>query len=348
MLDSLLSKLKSGMGLSVQEMGSAMDALLSADVTDEKKAEFLKSLTGKGETDDELYSMLTKMDEYGLHISPKCGGTIVDVCGTGGDNLHTFNISTAAAFVIAACGGFVAKHGNRSASGVSGSADIFEFFGYDLSADPKKIESMIEKFGIGFLFAQKFHPSMKNVAGARKILGVRTAFNVLGPLSNPAGVKNQLIGVFSEEYLERIISILRRRGAQNIMTVHSDDGLDEISTGAKSKICFLKEGNVTKSTLDPQSLGLHAAPLKDLQVSTKQEAIKAFLSVLNGTANRSMQEITALNAAGGLMVANVAKDFAEGLELAMQSIKTGKSYSHFVEFVKHCGIPAKIKEAELF
>ncbi|MGI0004097.1 MAG: anthranilate phosphoribosyltransferase, partial [Candidatus Nitrosotenuis sp.] len=321
MLEQLAARLKSGTNLSVPEMNSAMDLLLSGSVSDEQKAEFLLGLNKKGETDDELYAMLSKMDEYGIHIVPECRGTIIDVCGTGGDNLQTFNISTAAAFVIAASGGFVAKHGNRSVSGVSGSADIFEFFGYDLAAEPEKIKEIIEKFRIGFLFAQRFHPAMKNVAVARKILGTRTAFNLLGPLCNPAGVKNQLIGVFSEQYLDRVISILKRRNAQNIMTVHSEDGLDELSTGGKSKVCLLKDGKTTKSIIDPQKLGLHKSAIKDLKVSSKQDAVKAFLSVLNGTANRSMQEITALNAAGGLIVANISKNFDEGVETAMQTIK---------------------------
>jgi anthranilate phosphoribosyltransferase len=348
MLEQLAARLESGVNLSVSEMNSAMDLLLSANIPDGQKAGFLRGLNKKGETDDELYAMLGKMDEYCTHISPRCKGTIIDVCGTGGDNLHTFNISTAAAFVIAASGGFVAKHGNRSVSGVSGSADIFEFFGYDLDSGPQKITGIIEKFRIGFLFAQKFHPAMKNVASARKILGARTAFNLLGPLCNPVGVKNQLIGVFSEEYLERIISILKRRNAQNVMTVHSEDGLDELSTSGKSKVCFLKEGEVRKLVIDPQKMGLHKSAISDLQVSSKQDAIKAFLSVLNGTANRSMQEITALNAAGGLVVANISEDFDEGLEMAMQTIRSGKAYSHFAKFVRGCGDVAKIKEAELF
>ncbi len=348
MLEQFTARLESSTDLSVSEMSAAMDLLLAANMPDEQKAGFLRGLSKKGETDDELYAMLGKMDEYCTHILPRCKGTIIDVCGTGGDNLHTFNISTAAAFVIAASGGFVAKHGNRSVSGVSGSADIFEFFGYDLDAEPQKIAGIIEKFRIGFLFAQKFHPAMKNVAAARKILGARTAFNILGPLCNPAGVKNQLIGVFSEEYLERIILILKRRNAQNIMTVHSEDGLDELSTSGKSSVCFLKENKVIKSIIDPQKLGLHKSAIKDLQVSSKQDAIKAFLSVLNGTANRSMQEITALNAAGGLVVANVSRDINEGLEMAMQTIKTGKAHSHFVEFVRNCGNVAKIREAESF
>jgi anthranilate phosphoribosyltransferase len=346
MLAQLISKLEAGTDLSISEMRSAMDTLLSNTVPDEQKADFLQKLTKKGESDEELFAMLGRMDEHGIHIAPKCKGTIIDVCGTGGDSLQTFNISTTAAFVVAASGGYVAKHGNRSISGISGSADIFEFFGYDLDSTPEKITALIEKFRIGFLFAQKFHPAMKNVAAARKLLGARTAFNLLGPLCNPARVKNQLIGVFAEEYLDRVIAILKMRGAQNVMTVRSEDGLDELSTTAKNKICFLKEGKIGNMMIDPQKLGLHTSSIKDLQVSSKQDAIKAFISVLNGTASQSMQEITALNAAGGLIVANIAQDFEQGLEIAMQTIKSGKAYSHFVDFIRECGNVEKIKEVQ--
>jgi anthranilate phosphoribosyltransferase len=343
---ALIAKLQAGQSLSIEEMKTAMDELLAEKESDASKADFLRFLSEKGETDDELYAMLAKMDEFGIHISPKCQGTLIDVCGTGGDKMQTFNISTTAAFVIAAAGGFVAKHGNRSVSGVSGSADIFEHFGYDLNSSPEKITKTIEKFKIGFLFAQKFHPAMKNVANARKLLAARTAFNLLGPLSNPANVKNQLIGVFSDEYLQRIISILKRHGAQNIMTVHSQDGLDELSTTAKNNVYFLHDGKIEKMIVDPEKLGLHKSSVKDLQVLTRQDAINAFLGVLNGRSNRSMQEITALNAAGGLIVANIAKDFNDGLEIATQTIKSGKAYSHFVDFIKETSDIQKLKEAQ--
>ncbi|HET8719389.1 MAG TPA: anthranilate phosphoribosyltransferase [Candidatus Nitrosotenuis sp.] len=346
MLEELTKKIQGGQNLTEQEIGNAMDHLLAEGLSDSSKAEFLSSLTKKGETDDELFAMLLKMDQFSRHIEPKCDGTVIDVCGTGGDNLHTFNISTTASFVIASCGGFVAKHGNRSVSGISGSADIFEYFGYDLDTSEDKVTKMLEKFKIAFLFAQRFHPAMKNVAGARKLLGSRTAFNLLGPLTNPARVKNQLVGVFSDEYLERIISILKRNSSKNIMTVRSQDGLDELSTTSKNDVCYLHEGKIEKMLVDPEKLGLRNASLSDIQISSKSEAIKAFLSVLNGTASRPMIEVTMLNAAGGLMVANIAKDFSDGIELARQTIESGSTYSHFKTFVKENGNYEKIKEAE--
>ena len=232
MINDLTNKLSFFSDLSYDEMSKAMTEILGGNVQTQETIDFLKKLTEKGETDDELLAMLDKMQEFAVPIAPRTKGRVIDVCGTGGDKMKTFNISTAAAFVVASAGGTVAKHGNRAVSGICGSADIFEYFGYDLNASPEKITEIIERFGIGFLFAQKFHPAMKNVAEARKILGIRTAFNLLGPLSNPAKVKNQLIGVYSADFLERLVLLLKSQGAENIMTVRSHDGLDELSTSS--------------------------------------------------------------------------------------------------------------------
>ena len=346
MIENMLSKLKNQTNLSYNEISEAMENILKGKVSDEETSNFLKYLRDKGESDDELLGMLDKMQSFALQVSPKSKGTIIDVCGTGGDNLQTFNISTTASFVIAAAGGIVAKHGNRSVSGVSGSADIFEYFGYDLNSSPDRVAEIIDKFGIGFMFAQKFHPSMKNVANARKMIGGRTAFNLLGPLSNPAQVKNQLIGVFSDEFLERIVLLLKKRGSENIMTVRSQDGLDELSTTSKNHVYFLKNGIITPMTIDPEKLGLSKPQIKDIQISNKDQAINAFVSVLNNTANNAMIEITALNAAGGLMVANIAKNFDEGIEIALNTIKNGDALKLLENFVRDYGDITKLKEFE--
>jgi len=346
MIENMLSKLKNQTNLSYNEISEAMENILKGKVSDEETSNFLKYLRDKGESDDELLGMLDKMQSFALQVSPKSKGTIIDVCGTGGDNLQTFNISTTASFVIAAAGGIVAKHGNRSVSGVSGSADIFEYFGYDLNSSPDRVAEIIGKFGIGFMFAQKFHPSMKNVANARKMIGGRTAFNLLGPLSNPAQIKNQLIGVFSDEFLERIVLLLKKRGSENIMTVRSQDGLDELSTTSKNHVYFLKNGIITPMTIDPEKLGLTKPQIRDIQISNKDQAINAFVSVLNNTANNAMIEITALNAAGGLMVANIAKNFEEGIEIALNTIKNGDALNLLENFVRDYGDITKLKEFE--
>ncbi|HEY5735867.1 MAG TPA: anthranilate phosphoribosyltransferase [Nitrosopumilus sp.] len=344
MISDLITKLQEKTDLTYDEMTMLMTEVLSGKTDDNQNANFLSRLAEKGETDDELLGMLDKMQEFSLKIEPKNQGTIIDMCGTGGDKLQTFNISTTASFVVAASGGIVAKHGNRSSSGVSGSADIFEYFGYNLDLEPPKIADVLEKHNICFMFAQKFHPAMKYVSAARKKLGKRTAFNLLGPLSNPAGVKNQLVGVFSIEYLDRLPLILKRKGAENVMTVRSDDGMDEFSTSATNRVCVLKNDKVLMNAIDPEVVGLHKSSLRDIQIKTKEEAIKSFVGVLNNSANQAMIETTALNAAGGLIVANISKNFEEAVELALNTIKSGKAYSLLEKFVQDTGDITKLRE----
>ena len=343
MISELIKKLQEKTDLTYDEMNNIMTDILSGNTNITENADFLSSLSEKGETDDELLGMLDKMQELSLKIEPK-NAKIIDMCGTGGDKLQTFNVSTTASFVVAAAGGIVAKHGNRSTSGVSGSADIFEYFGYDLNQEPSQIVQVLEKHKICFMFAQKFHPAMRHVSQARKQLGKRTAFNLLGPLSNPARVKNQLIGVFSNEYLERLPAILKRKGGENIMTVRSDDGMDEFSTSATNRVCILRDDKILSNVIDPEVVGLHKSSLKDIQIETKEDAIESFVKVLNNTANQAVIETTALNAAGGLIVANIADNFEDGVELALNTIKDGKAFHTLENFVKDTGDITKLKE----
>ena len=344
MISELILKLQEKTDLSYDEVNKVMTDVLSGKTDDVQNADFLSLLAEKGETDDELLGMLDKMQEFSLNVDTKNQGPVIDMCGTGGDKLQTFNISTTASFVVAAAGGVVAKHGNRSSSGVSGSADIFEYFGYNLDTEPDKIADILQKHNICFMFAQKFHPAMRYVSAARKQLGKRTAFNLLGPLSNPAGVKNQLVGVFSTEYLDRLPLLLKRKGAENIMTVRSDDGMDEFSTSAVNRVCILKNDKVLMNAIDPEVVGLHKSSLKDIQINSKDEAVKSFVKVLNNTANQAMIETTALNAAGGLIVANISKNFEEAVELALNTIKSGKAFSLLERFVQDTGDISKLKE----
>ena len=346
MLEKLTKSLEDNQNISFDEMKIVMDEILNGNHRDEIVATFLQSLSKKGETDDELLGMLDKMNEFSVHISPNCPKKIIDMCGTGGDKMKTFNISTAASFVVAASGGYVAKHGNRSVSGVSGSADIFEYFGFDLASNHIKITNMIEKLGIGFMFAPKFHPAMKNVVGARKMIGSRTAFNLLGPLSSPAQVKNQMIGVFADEFLERIVKLLQKRNSQTIMSVRSDDGMDELSTTSNNKICLLKNDNITNFILRPEEYGLQKGNISDIQIKNKNDAIKSFVSVLNNNANKTMKEITALNAAGGLIISDICDDFKDGIELALKTISSGKAFDKLEEFTKYCDGMEKLEGVE--
>ena len=344
MIEEIISKLQNKTDLTYDEINNVMTDILSGNTTLKENMEFLSNLADKGETDDELLGMLDKMHELSLKIEPKTDGKIIDMCGTGGDKLQTFNISTTASFVVAAAGGKVAKHGNRSSSGVSGSADIFEYFGYDLNQDPEKIVKTLDKHNICFMFAQKFHPAMKHVGPARKQLGKRTAFNLLGPLSNPANVKNQLVGVFSIEYLDRLPAILKRKGAENIMTVRSDDGMDEFSTSSTNRVCILKDDKILMNAIDPEVVGLHKSNLKDIQIKTKEEAMDSFVGVLSSTANKAMIETCALNAAGGLIVANKATNFEEAVEIALNTIDSGAAFKLLENFVRDIGDISKLKE----
>lgn len=344
MIKEVISNLENKTDLTYHEVSKVMSDILSGNTSDQQNVDFLSNLADKGETDDELLGMLDKMHEFSLKIRPKNTGTVIDMCGTGGDQIQTFNVSTTASFVVAASGGIVAKHGNRSSKGVSGSADIFEYFGYDLNQEPESVTNILEKFNICFMFAQKFHPAMKHVANARKQIKKRTAFNLLGPLSNPAGVKNQLIGVFAHEYLDRLPLILKRKGAENIMTVRSDDGMDEFSTSSINRICVLRGDKVLTNAVDPEIFGLHKSSLDDIKIETKEQAIRSFVSVLNNSANQAMIETTALNAAAGLIVGNIVKNFDEGVELSLNTIRDKKAMNLFKDFVKETGDISKVEE----
>ena len=332
--------------LTFDEMSSEMSDILNGKNNDNEIAEFLRSLSEKGETDEELRAMLTKMNEHSVRISPRCHGRLIDVCGTGGDNLQTFNISTAASFVIAGAGGNVAKHGNRSVSGISGSADIFEYFGFNLQSETRVAEKMIEKLGIGFMFAPTFHPAMKNVALARKILGKRTAFNLLGPLCNPANVKHQLIGVFADDYIKRIVMIMQKNHSETILAVRSEDGMDELSTTSKNKVCMLKNNEISEFIINPEEYNMEKGNLSDIQISTKQNAIDAFVNVLNNTSNKTMKEITILNAAGGMIGGGLCDKFKDGVELATETINNGKAFEKLKQFAKENNAQEKLEGIE--
>ena len=363
----LISKLQQGVDLSYSDTGYMLSQILSGRTTDIQNTEFLFHLTKKGETDQEISSMLDVMQEYSLKLVKEGEQEdkedaikemiehSVDMCGTGGDNLSTFNVSTAASFVVASLGVTVPKHGNRSSSGLlCGSADVFEYFGYDLDQETRSLLQMLSKFNICFLFAQKFHPAMKNMAKARRKIARKTVFNILGPLSNPARIKNQVIGVYSSDLVERIPRIIKSREnddaclkkSSHVMTVRSENGMDELTTSAPNITCTLKENKISKGIIKAESFNLHHSSLRDIQVKTKQQSIKSFVSVLNNTANQAMIETTALNAAAGLIVSGVAKDFDQGVDMALNAILNEKPYKLFKEFIQEYGDLSKLKEVQ--
>ncbi|MEM3084311.1 MAG: anthranilate phosphoribosyltransferase, partial [Nitrososphaerales archaeon] len=295
MIRNSIKKLAERQDLTYEEAAECMNEIMKGEADDVSVTNFLLALKMKGESIDELKGMFDVMNEFSIKIKPSVNGRLIDTCGTGGDKIKTFNISTAAAFIASAVGANVAKHGNRAVSGVGGSADALEYFGYDLNTEPDAVKRCIEDFGIGFIFAPKFHPAIKNVANARKQLGVRTAFNILGPLSNPANVNAQVVGISDPALTDKIVHLLQKVGRDEAMVFYSEDGLDELSNTCINHISWLRNGSITKLDLNPKSFKIAVAEPADLSVMSKEESVEHTFRVLNGTANEKRIGVVLLN-----------------------------------------------------
>jgi anthranilate phosphoribosyltransferase len=342
-----IRKLVARTNLSDKEISLALDAILAGSMSDAAIAAFLVALAMKGETSGELKSILLSLRKHATRITPAVQGPLIDTCGTGGDSIRSFNISTAAAIVAAAAGAKVAKHGNRSVSGLCGSADFLEYVGLDLNVPPAKVQSCIENTGIGFLFAPLFHPSMKHVAAARRTIGIRTVFNMVGPLSNPCtNISGQVIGVFEPSLLE-VFSQVCQGYVTEAMIVHAHDGFDELSNTCENDILWVSGDRQTKRIrLHPRAVGMQVAKPEQLVVNSKEESIKSTLQSIHGKAAREKQDIVVLNAAAALVVGKIARDFKDGVEIARNAIKSGKAQERLAQLVKYCGDLEKLKEAE--
>jgi len=310
--------------LTRSEAREAFLHLMSGEATEAQIGGLLVGLAAKGTTVEELVGAASVMREKAVPV--ECGGDqlVLDTCGTGGDVRGTFNISTAAALIVAAAGVRVVKHGNRSATSKSGSADVLEKLGVKLELPPEHLHRCLDAANICFAFARYHHPAMKFVANSRASLGIPTIFNMLGPLANPARARHQLLGVFAPELTERFATVLRELGSERAWVVHAHDGLDELSTLGPTRVSELKDGQVHTWTLDPATLGLPYARLSDLQVHTVEEAADKLRAVLGGAAGAT-RDIALLNAAGALVVAGRSADLASGLALAAQAVDSGKA-----------------------
>lgn len=324
-----LKKLIERKNLPANEAEELMQLMMDGKFTNVQAAAILVALKMKGETEEEITAFARIMRKNAIQIKPKINtGILVDTCGTGGDGTCTFNISTTAAFIAAGAGCNIAKHGNRSVSGKCGSADVLEMLGAKM-LEPKKVEECIEKTGIGFMFAPYFHPAMKNVAVVRKELGVRTVFNILGPLTNPANAQAQLIGVFDPMLTEPIARILGSLGSKRILTVHSE-GMDEIGLG-KTKISELKNGNVETYEINASDFGLKKCEIP--KVNSAQESANIIKNILKNKENGPAREISTLNASAVIYVGGNAHSIAQGLELASESIDSGKAYEKLEQLI---------------
>lgn len=307
--------------LSEAEMREVMLQIMTGDATDAQLAGFLVALRCKGETVDEIAAAASVLRELAAKV-PVAGAHVVDTCGTGGDGANTFNISTTSAFVVAAAGGQVAKHGNRAASSRSGSADVLEAAGINLRLTPEQVAACVAETGIGFLFAPHHHGAMKHTSTVRKELGVRTLFNLLGPLSNPANAPHQLLGVFADAWLEPLAQVLHKLGSRHVLVVHADDGLDEISIAAPTQVAELRHGTVSRYSVTPEQFGLARAPLASLAVESVADSLAMLLSVLDGQPGPA-RDIVLLNAGAAIYAADLADSLAVGIAKAAVAIDSG-------------------------
>ncbi len=328
MIKEAINLLVQRKNLSEHEMIGSMRDIMEGNATDAQIASFLIALRMKGETIEEITGAAKVMREKVTKI--KAPAYTVDTCGTGGDMSCTFNISTTSAFIVAACGVPVAKHGNRSVSSKCGSADVLEALGIKIDLAPQKVEKCLDTTGFGFMFAPLFHPAMKYAVGPRKEMGIRTIFNILGPLTNPAGAERQLMGVFQDELTEKLSQVLANLGVKHAFVVHGEDGLDEITNADRTKISELKDGKVRTYFITPEDLGFSRAKTSDLAGGDAQGNAAMTMDVLKGRKGPK-RDVVIMNAAAALITGDRAKNLSDAVKLAADAIDSGAAFRKLEE-----------------
>jgi len=322
-----IAKVVEKQDLTTEEMHEIMQIIMTGQATDAQIGSFLTGLRMKGESVEEITAAAQVMRQLSTKV-PIDGSQVVDIVGTGGDGLHTFNISTTACFVVAAAGGKIAKHGNRSVSSKSGSADVLEAAGIKLDLTPPQIADCIHKIGVGFMFAPAHHNAMKYAIGARREMGIRTIFNVLGPLTNPAGATRQLLGVFSRHWVLPLAQVLRNLGCEKALVVHAKDGMDEISLATSTFIAEIDGDEIRHYTISPEDFGLKTQSLETLKVENAQQSLKIMKSVLQNERGAA-RDIVQLNAGAALYAAGLANTLLEGTQMALDVLINGEAYRRF-------------------
>ena len=310
--------------LNESEMHDVMNSIMTGQTTDAQIGAFLVGLSMKGETIEEITASAKVMRALATSVELSSNDYLVDTCGTGGDGLGLFNISTASAFVVAAAGGKVAKHGNRSISSKSGSADVLEAAGINLNISPELISQCIEEIGLGFMFAPAHHSAMKHAIGPRKELAVRTIFNVLGPLTNPAKAPNQIIGVYDKSLVEPIANVLKGLNSRHVMVVHSEDGLDEFSIANTTYVAELKDNNISTYTVHPGDFGLEEGNLNSIKAENAEQSLALINEAFSGKKGVA-RDIIALNAGAAIYVSGLVSSFDEGVTQANQILSDGSA-----------------------
>lgn len=324
--------------LSQAEMNSVMKQVMTGEATDAQIGALLVALRMKGETIDEITGAAQVMRELATPVDVKADN-LVDTCGTGGDGANLFNVSTASAFVVAAAGGHVAKHGNRSVSSSTGSADVLEAAGVNLQVPPEQVARAVEELGVGFMFAPAHHGAMKHAIKPRKELGLRTIFNMLGPMTNPAGVKRQVLGVFTKDLCRPMAEVLQRLGSEHVMVVHALDGLDEFSVVANTYVAELKNGVITEYEVDPANFNLSHVSIDGLAVESAEQSLQLIRAAFgNKPEGKKAADIIKLNAGAAIYVAGIAIDLAQGVEMADDAISTGGASEKLKQLVEFTSV----------
>lgn len=332
MIKEAINQAVNGADLTEDEAETVMAEIMGGEATDAQIASFITAMRIKKETDSEVYGFAKAMRGFATKINV---GTevILDTCGTGGDVTGTFNISTATAFVAAGAGITVAKHGNRSVSSKCGSADVLEELGVMVAMSPQLVEQSIAEIGIGFLFAPVFHPAMKYAIGPRREIGIRTVFNILGPLTNPAGATHQVLGVYSDELIEMMAVVLSRLGCQRALIVHGADGLDELSTTGLNRVAEVNRGDIATYDISPDELGLAIAVLDDLKGGSVSDNADMLQQILSGERGPKFDAVV-MNAAAALYVSDLVGNIAAGVQLAVQTIDSGSAKAKLEQLIK--------------
>ena len=319
--------------LNTEEMREVMQQIMTGAATDAQIGGLLVALRMKGETVDEITGAAQVMRELSTKVAID-DDRLIDTCGTGGDGAGIFNVSTASAFIVAAAGAKVAKHGNRSITSSSGSADLLEHAGVNLELNPEQVARCVESVGVGFMFALKHHGAMKHAIGPRKELAARTIFNVLGPLTNPASAKHQVLGVFSRELLRPLAEVLQRMGSKHVLVVHSRDGLDEISVADETDVAELVNGEIKEYSIKPEDFALTRSSLDPLVVDSAAASLDLINAVYAGTETGAAADILALNAGAGIYAADVCNSLQDGVRMAQDLIASGQAGQKFKEYVE--------------
>ena len=332
----IISEVVDRKDLTEVEAEAAMKCVMSGEATQAQISSFLTALRMKGETIEEITAFARVMREFAARITPKVDDILVDTCGTGGDKIKTFNVSTTAMFVAAGAGIRIAKHGNRSVTSKAGSADVVEAMGVQIDLPPDEVQRCIETIGIGFMFAPRFHGAMKYATPVRREMGIRTVFNILGPLTNPAGAQAQVMGVFDRVLTEKLARVLGRLGCKRAMVVHGLDGLDEISTLGETQISELKNGKVRTYKLKPEDLGIERTNVESIAGKDLVENTRMLIRVLRGE-REPRRDIVLLNAAAAIVVGGKARDLRKGLAMAADAIDSGRAYEKVAQLVEVTG-----------